>query len=117
MAGRERGRAVYSTERGRLCPRCGWPVAECRCAASLDQPVPDKIVARLLVERARRGGKTVTVVDGLPRNQPFLETLASELKRACGSGGTVAEGRVEIQGDQRERLRALLASRGWTVKG
>ncbi|HET9768344.1 MAG TPA: translation initiation factor [Thermoanaerobaculia bacterium] len=79
--------------------------------------MPDKIVARLSIERARRGGKTVTVIDGLPRNEPFLAELAGELKRACGSGGTVAEGRVEIQGDQREKLHALLAKRGWTVKG
>jgi translation initiation factor 1 len=112
-----RARTVYSTETGRACPRCGWPVAECRCAASLDQPVPAKIVARLSIERAHRGGKTVTVVDGLPRNEPFLAAIASELKRACGSGGTVAEGRVEIQGDQREKIRDLLARRGWTVKG
>ena len=74
-------------------------------------------MARLLVEKARRGGKTVTVIDGLPRNQPFLEGLASELKKACGTGGTVADGRVEIQGDQRERLRELLERRGWIVKG
>jgi translation initiation factor 1 len=117
MGARPRGRTVYSTEVGRVCPRCGWPAAACRCAASGDEPVPERIVARLSIERARRGGKTVTAIDGLPRNQPFLAELASELKRACGTGGTVAEGRVEIQGDQRERLRALLAARGWTVKG
>ena len=120
MAARAKGRTVYSTDKGRLCPRCGWPIADCRCASNLappDQPVPERIVARLSLERAHRGGKTVTLIDGLPRNQPFLTGLAGELKRACGSGGTVAEGRVEIQGDQREKLRALLAARGWTVKG
>ena len=117
---RPRGRPVYSTDAGRLCPRCGWPVRQCRCAAGLpaaQQPLPEKIVARLSIERAHRGGKTVTVVDGLPRNGPFLEELARELKRACGAGGTVAEGRVEIQGDRREALRALLGAKGWTVKG
>ena len=117
MAERKGARTVYSTESGRSCPRCGWPAARCRCAAKLDQPVPERIVARLSIEKARRGGKTVTVVDGLPRNETFLEALARELKRACGSGGTVAEGRVEIQGDQREALRGLLARKGWTVKG
>jgi translation initiation factor 1 len=114
---RSGAKTVYSTETGRACPKCGWPIAQCRCSTNVDQPLPEKIVARLLVEKARRGGKTVTVIDGLPRNQPFLEQLASELKKACGSGGTVAEGRVEIQGDQRERLRELLAKRGWTVRG
>jgi translation initiation factor 1 len=118
--GRERGRTVYSTATGGICPKCGWPQKACRCAANLapaDEPVPEKIVARLSIERAQRGGKTVTAIAGLPRNEPFLAALASELKRACGTGGTVADGRVEIQGDQRERLRELLARRGWTVKG
>jgi len=117
MAERPRIRTVYSTGSGRVCPHCTWPTTQCRCAANLEQPVPNKVVARLSIERARRGGKTVTVIDGLPRNEPFLAQLASELKRALGSGGTVAEGRVEIQGDQREKLRELLGKRGWTVKG
>ena len=117
MTGRPRARTVYSTETGRTCPRCGWPAAQCRCAAALDQPLPDKITVRLSIERARRGGKTVTALDGLPRNEPFLAELARELKRALGTGGTVAEGRVEIQGDRREALRGLLAAKGWTVKG
>jgi translation initiation factor 1 len=112
-----RGGLVYSTGRGRLCPRCGWPAGDCRCAASLEQPVPDRIVAKLRLEKSGRGGKTVTVIDGLPRNADFLAALAGELKRACGTGGTAGESSVEIQGDHRERLRELLARRGWTVKG
>jgi translation initiation factor 1 len=74
-------------------------------------------VARLRIERAGRRGKTVTVIEGLPRNAAFLQALAAELKRACGSGGTALEDRVELQGDHLETLRALLAARGWTVKG
>lgn len=110
-------RTVYSTEQGRTCPRCGWPVTSCRCAAAVPQPVPAKPVVRLRLERAGRKGKTVTVVEGLPRNPEWLRLLAAELKRACGSGGTVAEDRVEIQGDHLERLRGLLRGKGWTVKG
>lgn len=79
--------------------------------------MPDRIVARLRIEKAGRRGKTVTVVEGLPRNREFLRTLAAELKRACGSGGTVDEDRVEIQGEHRERLRELLRAKGWVVKG
>ena len=79
--------------------------------------MPARIVARLRIERAGRRGKTVTVVEGLPRNTAFLKTLAAELKRACGSGGTAGETSVEIQGDHRETLRALLSRKGWTVKG
>jgi translation initiation factor 1 len=71
----------------------------------------------LRLETKGRSGKTVTVVAGLPRNGGFLAGLASELKRACGTGGTAGDASVEIQGDQRERLRPLLAARGWTVRG
>ena len=71
--------------------------------------------ARFEVTPSEKDG--LVTIDGLPRNEAFLAGLASELKRACGSGGTVAEGRIEIQGDQRERLRELLGKRGWTVKG
>jgi translation initiation factor 1 len=92
-------------------------VADCRCSSRLDEPVPDRLTVRLRIERAGRKGKTVTVVEGLPRNPTFLKTLANELKRACGTGGTVADDRVEIQGDHLAMLRTLLASRGWTVKG
>ena len=111
------GGTVYSTEAGRTCPRCGWPVARCRCAATLEQPVPERIVARLRIEKAGRRGKTVTVVEGLPRNAAFVKALAAELKRACATGGKAVEDRVEIQGDHTTRLRELLKAKGWVVKG
>ena len=79
--------------------------------------MPPKIACVLRLEKKGRGGKSVTVVAGLPRNQAFLTALAAELKRACGTGGTVADGAVEIQGDQRERLRPLLVAKGWGVRG
>lgn len=110
-------RLVYSTDKGRTCPVCGWPEKECRCSSQFDQAVPSKIVARLRVEKAGRGGKTVTVVDSLPRNAAFLKQTLGELKRACGAGGTAGESSLEIQGDHRDTLRALLQKKGWTVKG
>jgi translation initiation factor 1 len=79
--------------------------------------VPERVVARLRIERAKRRGKTVTVVEGLPRNGQLLRSLAKELKRVCGTGGAVVEDRVELQGDLRDRLRPLLVAKGWTVKG
>ena len=79
--------------------------------------MPAKIACALRLEKKGRGGKTVTVVAGLPRNPSFLASLAAELKRACGTGGTATEDAVEIQGDQRERLRPLLAAKGWGVRG
>ena len=110
-------RPAYETGKGRLCPRCGWPVDDCRCSKGGEEPVPAKVSCVLRLEKKGRGGKTVSVVAGLPRKQTFLAELAAELKRACGTGGTAADGTVEIQGDQRERLRPLLAAKGWTVRG
>lgn len=117
MASPRNSRPVYATGAGRLCAKCGWPVADCRCSSTFDQPVPDKPVVKLRIEKSGRNGKTVTVIDGLPRNRELLANLASELKKACGSGGTAGETTVEIQGDHRETIRARLAGKGWTVKG
>ena len=117
MAPRDDARPVYSTDAGRLCPECAAPIAACRCAAAGVDAVPAKVVVTLRMEKTGRGGKTVTVVAGLPRNAAFLKTLCAELKRACGSGGAVGDGTVEIQGEMRDRVRANLTARGWRVKG
>ena len=79
--------------------------------------MPGRITARLRIEKAGRRGKTVTVVEGLPKNRVFLKALIGELKRACGSGGKAGESHVEIQGDHRDSLRSLLQRKGWVVKG
>jgi translation initiation factor 1 len=110
-------RSVYQTGKGRVCPRCGWPIDDCRCSKAGEEAVPAKVGCVLRLEKKGRGGKSVTVVANLPRNAAFLAGLAAELKRACGTGGAAADGAVEIQGDQRERLRPLLAARGWAVRG
>jgi len=112
-------RIVYSTGIGRVCPGCGWPAVDCRCSepGSQASEVPTRITAKLRLEKQGRGGKSVTVVDGLPHNAGFLAELAGELKKACGTGGTVRTGAVELNGDVRERIRPLLAARGYTVKG
>jgi translation initiation factor 1 len=117
MASRDDARPVYSTGAGRLCPECGAPVHACRCAGAGLEALPARIVATLRLEKAGRGGKSVTVVAGLPRNHAFLKALCGELKRACGTGGTVGDGTVEIQGEARERVRAHLRAKGWGVKG
>jgi translation initiation factor 1 len=118
MPGRPPSRLVYSTETGRVCPRCGWPANNCQCSGQRkNAPLPARLVAKLRIEKAGRGGKTVTVVDGLPDNAAFLKELLQELKRACGSGGAVRDGGVELQGDLRERVRAYLIKQGHAVKG
>lgn len=111
-------RLVYSSDRGRVCPGCGWPADNCACSKKgTDAVVPDRPVAKLRVEKAGRGGKTVTVVYDLPRNMEFLKELCADLKRACGTGGTVSDDTVELQGDHRDRVRDLLRKKAFLVKG
>ena len=111
-------RTVYSTGKGEICPTCGWTVKQCVCSSTrATESIPSRIVARLRIEKSGRGGKTVTVVDGLPNNSDFLKALATELKQACGTGGAVKDATVELQGDHRDRVRGHLARKGWTVKG
>lgn len=117
---RPSSRVVYSTGPSRVCAGCGWPEASCRCATKsriANEAVPERVTARLRIEKKGRGGKTVTLVEGLPDNAAFLQALARDLKRACGVGGSVVEGAVELQGDLRDRLREVLAKRGMTVRG
>ena len=116
----EKARLVYSTGVGRVCPGCGWPEKDCKCSkrAAANAPMPaGKIVAKMRMEKTGRGGKTVTVVYDLPRNAQFLKDLCSELKRACGTGGAVADDTIELQGDLRARVRDYLEKKGFLVKG
>jgi len=119
---RGKARLVYSTDKGRVCPGCGWPVRDCKCStrAAADHPLPSrpgKIVARLSIEKKGRGGKIVTVIAGLPHNAAFLRELCQELKRACGTGGAVSDDTIELQGDLRDRVRESLLRKEFVVKG
>lgn len=108
-------RLVYSTEHGRTCPQCGRPVAACVCRQLTTVPAGDGTV-RVSREKAGRGGKTVTVVRGVLVDAAALQALGKRLKAACGSGGTVKDGVIEIQGDHADRLVALLQQDGFTAK-
>jgi len=108
-------RLVYSTETGRICPECRQPIAACSCARQAPRPAGDGIV-RVSLDTKGRNGKGVTVVRGVPLGDAELAALGKQLKAACGSGGTVKDGVIEVQGDHRERVMPLLAARGWTVK-
>lgn len=112
-------RVVYSTATSGKCPKCGWPQRDCTCSSQFrkDEAVPSKLTAKLRMEKKGRGGKAVTVVYDLPDNQAFLKELSQDLKRACGAGGSVIEGGVEIQGDLRDRVREILQEKGYAVKG
>lgn len=107
---------VYSTDSGRICPDCRQPQARCTCKQARAVPAGDGIV-RVSRETKGRAGKGVTLVKGVPLAEPELIALGKELKAACGSGGTVKDGVIEVQGDHRERVIELLRKKGaWTVK-
>ena len=111
------GGLVYSTETGRMCPSCRRPIAQCTCRSAAAAPIAsaDGIV-RVQRETKGRGGKAVTIVRGAPVDAAGLAKLGQELKASCGSGGTVKDGTVEVQGDHVEKVLALLQQRGWKVK-
>ncbi len=84
--------------------------------ASGAPPVPEDGVVRIFRETGKRGGKTVTVIRGLPERGPALEAHAQELKRLCGAGGTLKDNTIEIPGDHRDRVAQRLRDLGHTVK-
>ena len=112
---RREGSIVYSSAHGRLCARCGEPVAQCRCTKN---PRAERGDGNVRVRREVKGrrGKAVTVVSGVPLAGEELRALASELKRRCATGGSVKQGEIEIQGDHRDLLVAELEARGYSVK-
>ena len=108
------GGLVYSTDAGRMCPDCRQPIASCICKA---QPIPktDGMV-RVSLQTKGRGGKNVTIVKGLPLDADGLAALAKQLRNACGSGGTVKDGVVEVQGDHVATVMAALQKQSYVVK-
>jgi len=96
---------VYSTAKGRVTDAAQSPRA----------PRGDGIV-RVRRETQGRGGKTVTSIAGVGASEDKLRELAGELKRLCGTGGTVKDWVIEIQGDHRDKIVASLQQRGYTVK-
>ncbi len=105
------GGLVYSTDGGRMCPTCRRPLTACACAAQAAAPKGDGVV-RVSRESKGRGGKTVTLVRGLALAPDALAALGKRLRSACGSGGTVKDGVIEVQGDHADRVVALLQAEG-----
>jgi translation initiation factor 1 len=116
-ATRDGGGIVYTTGVGERCPNCLRAVRECVCKKGTPgKAAPADSVVRVSRETQGRKGKGVTVIAGLGLPAAELEALATELKKRCGSGGGVESGRIEIQGDHRDRLVEELTRRGWKAK-
>ena len=109
------GGVVYSTDSGRMCPDWRQPVAQCVCRQASAAPAGDGIV-RVSRETKGRGGKAVTLVKGVALDAAAHVALGKQLKAACGSGGTVKDGVIEVQGDHVEKVMAALKAQGHTVK-
>jgi translation initiation factor 1 len=107
---------VYSTGFGTLCPNCRRAVRECVCPKNAPGAARALGAVRVGRETKGRAGKGVSVITGLPLSPAELEALAGELKKRCGSGGTVRGGAIEIQGDHRDALVAALIKLGWPAK-
>lgn len=112
-----------------MCPGCRQPVAQCACGkppagatgAAGTPSVAGRGAARSAVVRVSRetkgrAGKTVTLVRGLPLAADALAALGKRLRAACGAGGTVRDGVIELQGDHAERVLALLVAEGWQAR-
>jgi len=114
-SGNKNSRIVYSTEQGRMCPSCEKPVTGCTCRKMKVVSEGDGIV-RVGRETKGRKGKAVTLITGVSLDPDGLRKLAKQLKQSCGSGGTVRDGVIEIQGDHRETVLAIVKEFGYAAK-
>jgi translation initiation factor 1 len=120
-------RLVYSSETGRICPACGRRISVCDCRgkgarariAAREEAESEKAndgIVRVARSTKGRGGKIVTTILGVPGGESAQKSLAAELKRSCGTGGSVKDGVIEIQGEHRDALVRELEARGFKVK-
>jgi translation initiation factor 1 len=99
-----------------MCPACRHPLAECVCKRVVKTGAQGDGTVRVACETKGRGGKAVTVIRGLELDSVALAALGKRLRTACGAGGAVKDGVLELQGDHRSRVVDCLKADGWTVK-
>jgi translation initiation factor 1 len=108
-------RLVWSGKTGGNCAQCAKRLDRCKCAEKRNRPASDGIV-RIKREVKGRRGKTVTTISGIPLPDDELRELASKLKQRCGTGGSVTDGVIIIQGDHRSLLQPELEKLGYQIK-
>jgi translation initiation factor 1 len=114
MKSSSNGGLVYSTDGGRMCPECRRQLSACTCNAKA-APAGDGVV-RVSRQTKGRGGKSVTLIKGLALDSIALALLGKQLRTACGSGGTVKDGVIEVQGDHCELVVEALKKHGHNAK-
>jgi len=107
---------VYSTAGDNLCPQCGKLLKNCRCADTQTSTESSDGWVRIRREKKGRGGKEVTVIAGLSLDKEKLKTLAKVLKNTCGTGGSVKDANIELQGDKTAQAQSVLEQQGFRVK-
>jgi translation initiation factor 1 len=116
---KDSSRLVYSTETGRICPDCGKPSTNCSCKSKKSNPKTDikfDGIIRIRRESKGRKGKTVTSISGFHEGTDDLKQIAKKLKSQCGTGGTIKDGIIIIQGDHRQTIQSELQKQGYKVK-
>ena len=112
-------RLVYSTETGRICPKCQSQISDCRCKKKRTEPnsqIKSDGILRIRREVKGRKGKTVTTIKGFDLDDKALNFLSKQIKQHCGTGGSVKDGMVIIQGDHRDTIKSLLEGQGCKIK-
>ena len=118
MAKGKGGGLVYSTDKGRICPGCQRAQLECVCNDRSRARPGGAGDGAVIVSRESKGrkGAGVTLIRGLPLADKDLAALAKKLEARCGVGGSVKDGVIELQGEQRDRVLELLAAEGYRAK-
>lgn len=110
------GKLVYSTDQGRLCPECNKPITSCSCKPASGTSTNNDGIVRIRRETKGRKGNGVSIIEGTGLTEGEAKTLAKYLKQSVGAGGSVKNGAIEIQSDQRDKIKLALEKKGFTVK-
>jgi translation initiation factor 1 len=118
-----KSKLVYSTEFGRICPECSKPVSACVCKKNKSNEMkgtlrhyPDDGIIRIMRETKGHGGKTVTKLSNISIDNNLLKELVKQLKNRCGTGGTIKDDEIIIQGDHRQAILDELIGQGYRAK-